>query len=370
MVIYYNISVMYCKFRCYILSCTGNYNNNIFTGKRKEFFVMFQKKFLAAAAVIVIAGIIAASFFFEKNKTDISETGIFVMDTYCTISLDSSETDKVSSLLYELEKSFDCFDDKSDISKINCGADLDENSEAGRLILESLALQERYKGGVDITSGSLTRLWDITGDDPHVPSEQEIQNALKSIGQENICRENGFISLENGTQLDLGAVAKGYALDRVKELLDETDASCGVISMTSSMLLYGEKENGESFRIAVKGAGDSEIIGTAETDSCFVSSSGSYERFFTDENGRTYSHILDPTTGYPIETDLAAVTVFCQSGIMSDYLSTMIFMGGTDNIEKHLRADEYKIAAADINGNIYVSPGLDFTENKTGGKEK
>lgn len=351
------------------ISILTTYYNIIFTQKRKEFFVMFKKIFLCIGSVI-IAAVIAVSFFFEKNRKDISETGIFVMDTYCTISLDSRETDRVSALLYDLEKQFDSYDENSSISRLNRGIPLDEKSDAGRLILECISLSDKYRGGVDITAGSLTRLWDITGDSPHVPEEMEIKKALSTVGIDNICRENGSISLENGAQLDLGAAAKGYALDRVKALLDETDTSYGVVSMTSSMLLYGEKEKGEPFRTAVRGAGNNEILGTAETESCFVSSSGSYERYFTDENGNTYSHILDTKTGHPIETDLAAVTVFCHSGIMSDYLSTLIFMEGKDNIEKHLHADEYKIVAADINGNIYVSPGLDFTENKTGGKEK
>ncbi|MGN0630226.1 MAG: FAD:protein FMN transferase [Ruminococcus sp.] len=330
---------------------------------------MFKKIFLWVGSVI-IAAVIAVSFFFYRERKDISETGIFVMDTYCTISLDSRETDRVSALLYDLEKQFDSFDENSDISRLNRGIPLDEKSEAGRLILECISLSDKYRGGVDITAGSLTRLWDITGDNPRVPEERELQKALSSVGMENICRENGLISLENGAQLDLGAAAKGYALDRVKDILDETDTSYGVVSMTSSMLLYGEKKNGEPFRIAVRGENEGEILGTAETESCFVSSSGSYERYFTDENGSAYSHILDTKTGYPIETDLAAVTVFCQSGIMSDYLSTLIFMEGKDNIEKHLHADEYKIVAADKDGNICVSEGLRFTENKTGGKEK
>lgn len=146
----------------------------------------------------------------------------------------------------------------------------------------------------------------------------------------------------------------------MKELLDEDEVSYGVVSMTSSMLLYGEKPDGEPFRIAVRGAEDGEILGTAEVQSCFLSTSGGYERFFTDDSGKTYSHILDTKTGYPVETDLTTVTVFCENGLLSDYLSTLIYMGGTASLEEHLNADEYKLVAADNDGNIYVSDGLVF----------
>ena len=132
--------------------------------------------------------------------------------------------------------------------------------------------------------------------------------------------------------------------------------------MTSSMLLYGEKPEGEPFRIAIRGADDGEILGTVETDSCFLSTSGGYERFFTDENGKNYSHILDSVTGYPVETDLETVTVFCENGLLSDYLSTLIYMDGTKSIGKHLSSDEYKLVAADNDGNVYVSDGLVFIQ--------
>ncbi len=328
---------------------------------------MFKKIFWrfgeAIIAIVLLAVLIPVSCAIDKIEEDISETGIFVMDTYCEITLSGGDTDTVSDLLYELEDCFDRYDEKSGISVLNAGGTVSENTYTGKFLTETLALQEKYKGGVDITSGALTRLWNITGDDPHVPSEKDIKAALETTGSEHIHLTDEGFTLDDGTEIDTGAAAKGYALDCVKELLDEDEVSYGVVSMTSSMLLYGEKPEGEPFRIAVRGAEDGEILGTVETGSCFLSTSGGYERFFTDENGKTYSHILDTETGYPVETDLAAVTVFCQNGLLSDYLSTLIYMDGTKSIEKHLNADEYKLVAADKDGNIYVSDGLVFIDD-------
>ncbi len=327
---------------------------------------MFHKKFFIAAGAVILAGSIITSLILYKNKsTGVYRKDIFVMDTYCDIKLDCEETDETANILYELENQFDCHNESSDISQLNSGLSIDKNTETGEIISKSLELQTEYQGGVDITAGSLTALWDITGDNPHVPEKQELENVLPSIGAEHIHIYNNSISLDNGTAIDLGAVAKGYALDKIKEYLDSTDTSYGTVSMTSSMLLYGEKPDGKPFRVAVSGAEDNEIIGYIETQGgFFISSSGAYERYFTDEYGNTYSHILDPETGYPVETDLEAVTVICKSGIESDYLSTLIFMSGTDNIDKYLHSDEYKIAAADSDGNLYVSDGLNFTEKE------
>lgn len=326
---------------------------------------MFHKKIFVTISALIIAGFITASFIYKNKNIDIYNKGIFVMDTYCDIKLDIDETVTTANILYELENKFDRNNKNSDTSYINSGLPLNKNTETGKLISQSLALQEKYQGKVDITSGKLIALWNITGDKPHVPTEWEIKNVLSTIGSEHIHMYYDNIYLDNGSLLDFGSVAKGYSLDKVKEYLDSTNTSYGVISMTSSILLYGEKPDGDPFKLAVRGAKGNDIIGFIETQGgVFISSSGAYERYFTDENGNTYSHILDPETGYPVSTDLEAVTVLCNSGIESDYLSTLIYMGGTDNIEKHLHSDEYKIVAVDNNKKIYVSDGLDFTEEK------
>ncbi len=333
---------------------------------------MFQKNFLKyagfTAAIIAAAAICAVSCSADRNRTKLSHTGIFAMDTYCDIKVTGADSSVVSNVIYTLEKELDSFNPESTVSILNSGGTALQSSEAGDVITRCLTLQEAFPGGVDITAGRLTSLWDITGENPHVPEEWEITEALDTIGSEKIFNLNGNISLAEGTALDLGAVAKGYVLDKVQQKLLETKAQCAVVSTTSSMLLYGSKPDGTDFEITVRGAKDGEILGTALVGSCFLSTSGGYERYFRDDNGKTYSHILDTKTGYPVETDLATVTVFCNSGIMSDYLSTLIYMEGTANISRHLQSEEYELVAADIDGNIYVSPGLHFiyeTEENT-----
>lgn len=327
---------------------------------------MFKKIFWrygeAVIAAVLLAVLITVSCAVDRMEEETSEAGIFVMDTYCEITLTGGDAVTASDLLYELEDCFDMYDESSGISVLNAGGTVSENTYTGDFLKKTLALQDEYKGGVDITAGGLIKLWDISGENAHVPDEAEIKAVLETIGTEHVHLTPEGYTLDAGTEIDTGAAAKGYALDCIKELLDKDEVSCGVVSMTSSMLLYGEKPEGEPFRIAVRGAEDGEILGTAEVGSCFLSTSGGYERFFTDENGKTYSHILDTKTGYPAETDLATVTVFCGSGLLSDYLSTLIYMEGTGSIEKHLNADEYKLVAADNDGNIYVSDGLVFIQ--------
>ncbi|MBQ8687431.1 MAG: FAD:protein FMN transferase [Ruminococcus sp.] len=327
--------------------------------------MVFQKKFfrylLCIAGGLALAAVCVISFLHDRQpETDLSEQNIFVMDTYCEISVQDGKASAVSRLLYELEDALDAFDAESDITRLNTGGVLDADSAAGDVIQKSLALQEQEKGGVDITAGALTRLWGITTENPHVPTEQERREVLQTIGAAHVHISDGKITLDAGTQIDLGAVAKGYALDCAAELLREQGVPYGKISLTSSMLLYGEKPDGTPFTVAIRDPDGAGTLGTVQTDSCFLSTSGGYERFFTAEDGTKYSHILSTESGYPIETDLTTVTVFCDSGLLSDYLSTRIYMGGTAALEEHLHAEEYKIVAADTAGRLYVSDGLAF----------
>lgn len=217
---------------------------------------------------------------------------------------------------------------------------------------------------MDLTVGQLTALWGITTDTPHVPTAAELEPVLKTISPDHVTAADGTVSLTDGAQLDCGAVGKGYSLDCVKEALDQSGtAGYGTVSMTSSILCYGEKPDGKPFQIEIRDPSGDGTLGTVSTDSCFLSTSGGYERYFIADDGKQYCHILDPKTGMPAESDLTTVTVFCDSGLQSDFLSTLIWLEGTEHLEEHLHAEDYQIVAQDQSGKLYVSDGLHFTPN-------
>ena len=229
---------------------------------------------------------------------------------------------------------------------------------------ETAALQKRFGDSVDLTVGQLTTLWGITTDTPHVPTAAELEPVLKTISPDHVTAADGTVTLTDGAQLDCGAVGKGYSLDCVKEALDQSDtAGYGTVSMTSSILCYGEKPDGKPFQIEIRDPSGDGTLGTVSTDSCFLSTSGGYERYFIADDGKQYCHILDPKTDMPAESDLTTVTVFCDRGLQSDFLSTLIWLEGTEHLEEHLHAEDYQIVAQDQSGKLYVSDGLHFTPN-------
>ena len=145
---------------------------------------------------------------------------------------------------------------------------------------ESIELTKKY-GGADISAGAVTARWNVTGEEPRVPEQSEIQTALSAVGYENIKLSGSECVLENGTQIDVGCDGKGFALDEVKKLLDSEKADCAVVSFGSSTLLYGQKPDKTDFKVAVTDPFDDDNICLSFTSGGgFVSTSGGYERYF------------------------------------------------------------------------------------------
>ena len=287
---------------------------------------------------------------------------IWVMDTACVMTLSDGDTQAVSTLLETLDADLDCYDTESAVSRLNEAGTLSDNDALYALVQKTQSLQNRFGAKTDLTIGAVTTLWGIATDTPRVPSQTELECALKTVSPAHLTAKNGTISLTDGALLDCGAVAKGYGLDCVKQQLDEMgETAYATISMTSSILFYGEKPGGTPFTVEIRNPNGDGILGTVSTDACFLSTSGGYERYFTADDGNRYCHILDPETGMPAESDLTTVTVFCDSGVQSDFLSTLIWLEGTDGMQRHLQAEDYQLVAQDEDGTLYVSEGLDFT---------
>ncbi len=222
-------------------------------------------------------------------------------------------------------------------------------------------------GALDVTVGSVTRLWDIDGwavgetTDFKLPTELELGNALVATGFEKVNVSDGKIYLPEDINLDLGAVGKGIACDKVYAFLEEKEAVTGaVISIGGSILTYGEKPDGSSWKVAIqhpREEGESIAVLQLMGNWC-VSTSGDYERY-VERDGIRYHHILDPKTGYPADSGLISVTIVSESGILSDALSTACFILGMDaglSLAKNFGAQALLI---DKNLNVYMTEGMD-----------
>ena len=339
----------------------------------------------------------------EYSKTD------FVMSTVLSEKIYGTKdvTQDIKEELDKLEKDqLSWREDHSVVSKINAdaqkGIKTKLDSDMTSWVEDSLELAKRSNGAFDPTIGRLTRLWNIEGDNPKVPSKQEIKNTLEDTGytkihlekvesqntantKKNVDKDIKDITAKNKETsedtsqntntnesvssiyigdkctLDLGAVGKGIACDVVQDYLKkQKEVSGAVIAVGGSILLYGSKADGSDWNVAVQNprGQDGEAMGVLSlSGTTNVSTSGDYEKYFM-QDGKRYHHILDPSTGYPADSGLISVTIVSDSGLLSDGLSTACFVLGKEKGEKLLETYGAEGVFIDQNKKVTVTKGL------------
>ncbi len=330
---------------------------------------MNRTAFTAAAAAVAMCFVSGCSAFSAPPATEM----IFVMDTVTEITLSDGNVAEISALLNSLDREFSMYDGK--LAELN-GQECEKteiSEDLGRVISESIELSGKYGDETDITAGAVTALWNVSSGSPYVPTAEEAKKAAESTGYDKISVERTdsgyFLTKPKNVLIDLGATGKGYACDRVYDFLRGTDVEYGIVSLGSSSLLYGAKPDGKPFYTEIRNPDDGKPLGTVATGQCFVSTSGGYERFF-EADGQKYIHIFDTKTGYPAETDLTSVTVFSEeNGLLTDFMATEIFIGGTQKLGKYLNNPEFTVIAADKDKKLYVSDRLNFSLNPDSGFE-
>ena len=224
---------------------------------------------VACAAALMVCGAVLMHL---DKKPD--EATFFAMDCPCTAAVYGGDAEQVKERIKALEKLYSPYEEGSEISRLNESGRLELSEETAQLVKESIELTKKY-GGADISAGAVTELWNVTGEEPRVPEQSEIQTALSAVGYENIKLSGSECVLENGTQIDVGCDGKGFALDEVKKLLDSEKADCAVVSFGSSTLLYGQKPDKTDFKVAVTDPFDNDNTCLSFTSGGgFVSTSG------------------------------------------------------------------------------------------------
>lgn len=276
------------------------------------------------------------------QKSAYKDTVFLGMDTYITLRLPQGDASDARmeeiavgcrDIVADLEGKLSCHDPASEVSALNNGVQLLFDADETFLSVWQTAMQTSTltDGAYDPTLGTLTELWNINGGGP-VPPTAAITEALKHTGIEGFHIDGTTVTKDDvQTKIDLGGIAKGYALQEVLRYLNATEIPYGIVSMGGNIGVYGEKTDGTPYKIGIKDPKNtSSVVGYLSVGSGFVSVSGSYERYFV-ENGKSYHHILDPKTGYPAESGLLSVAVWTQNGAAADALSTALFVMGLED---------------------------------------
>lgn len=257
----------------------------------------------------------------------------YACDTVVTITAYAPQktVDEALTLCTAYESVLSKTRENSDIYALNHagGAPVTVQNETVEVLRLALEIGERSGGAFDVTIAPLSALWDFRAEEPSVPDARLLSEAGKRVDYQNVTIEGNTVTLQNGTELDLGGVAKGYIADRVAEYLTEQGVSAFCINMGGNVVTHGRKPNGALWTIGIRDPNgtpeQSEEVLSAENAA--IVTSGNYERFFLLDGVR-YHHILDPKTGMPVQNGLASVTIVGTESALCDALSTACFVLG------------------------------------------
>ena len=290
---------------------------------------------------------------------------IFAMDTYMSLAAYGEQAQEALAAaareINRLEQELSRTVETSDIWQLNESGSAAVSEETAALLQSAAEYSEKTGGLFDVTVAPLVSLWGITTDSPRVPAESEINALLPLVGSGHVHIDGTAVSLDDGCAVDLGGIAKGYASDRVAEILREYAVTGGAVSLGGNVYVCGHKPDGSRWSVAVQDPKSTgEYAMTLELTDVFAVTSGGYQRHFTAEDGTEYQHILDPRTGRPAVTDLLSVTVIGQNGTMADAYSTALYVMGEQAACDFWRQSggEFELVLITSDGRVLYTPGL------------
>ncbi|MBS5633747.1 MAG: FAD:protein FMN transferase [Clostridiales bacterium] len=255
---------------------------------------------------------------------------------------------------------------QSEIAAINENAGVQPVEVSQRtfdLLQRAKELSEQSDGAFDITIAPVVELWGITSDHPHVPTDEELAQAMALMGLEDLVLDEEACTAyltRPGMAIDLGGIAKGWTADQLREYARELGAERGYVSLGGNLMIIGERPDGDPFKFGLRDPqGDaSTYLGTVTLeDGCTMATTGGYERYF-EEDGIRYHHVLDPRTGYPADSDLLSVAVISKDGTLADYLSTTLFVQGLEAAKAAAGSEDYALVMVDQENNVWISGSL------------
>ncbi|MBQ6856600.1 MAG: FAD:protein FMN transferase [Lachnospiraceae bacterium] len=335
---------------------------------------MTQKKSIwpAAFGAFLLAGILAVGSGYNRNHSTVNpmERTDFLLNTFVNIKIydskDPAVLDEAFALCRDYEERLSRTLENSEIYKLNHRnpdeREFELSDETAKLMEKALHYCKISDGAFDITIEPASSLWDFTSEDPQLPDPDQLTEAIQKTGYENLVLEGNTLTfLSPDTRIDLGAIAKGYIADQIKEYLLSQNVSSAIINLGGNVLCIGSRPNSEPFRIGLQKpfAEREETFSTANVNDLSVVTSGVYERHFII-NGTNYHHILNPKTGYPYDNGLISVSILSEHSADGDGLSTTCFSLGLEQGMKLINSlDGVYGCFIDEDYNVYYSDGME-----------
>lgn len=271
--------------------------------------------------------------------------------------------------IIRIEDLISSWDQKSETSRINRNAGIaavEVSKELFDLIFRAQQISKLSSGAFDLTFAAIDKLWNFDGKESEMPNPDTLKASVFNIGYQLIELDEESLTVflpKKGMKIGFGAIGKGYAADRAKQLLVERGVLGGIINASGDMNTWGTKPDGSSWTIGiVNPMNNKKVFSWFSLEHNAVVTSGDYEKF-TQINGRRYSHIIDPRTGIPSQ-GIVSCTVFAGKAELADAIATAIFVMG---VESGLflidQLPDIEAILIDDSGIIHRSKNIEIEEN-------
>lgn len=266
-----------------------------------------------------------------------------VMDTYVSVTIyDPAISQEQAYALIDssftefrrVEAAMTDYADTSEVGIVNVRAGKDTvtvSEELAELLKTSISFSEQSNGAFDVSVGPIVKAWNFLSPEPIVLSKSKLENLRQFVDYKKIIIDGNSVFLNRiGMRIDLGAIAKGYAVDKVIEILKRKGIKNTIVDLGGNLAVWWEGTHALYSAVAEilvrHPRKEGKFFGSLKVGTCGVSTSGDYQRYFINDNIR-YHHIIDPATGYPAN-DVVSVTIVADDAMTADALSTTIFVLG------------------------------------------
>jgi thiamine biosynthesis lipoprotein len=276
----------------------------------------------------------------------------------------TADIDLAISEITRIEKLISSWDSNSQTSEINRNAGIKPvivDGELFELISRSLSISKLTDGAFDISYASMDNIWKFDGSMTQMPSRVAIKASVEKVGYENIVlnlSKSSVFLKDKGMKIGFGAIGKGYAADKAKSLLIKKGVVSGIINASGDMNTWGTQINGEEWKVAITNPLDkNKAFALLPITNGAVVTSGNYEKQVSF-NGKRYSHIIDPRTGYP-SSAIISVTVFAPKAELADALATSVFVMGKEvGLNRINQLPNIECIIIDEKGELFMSNNI------------
>jgi len=269
-----------------------------------------------------------------------------------------------------IEKMISSWDSTSETSEIIKYAGIKPvkvDKELFDLIERAIKISELTDGAFDISYASMDKIWKYDGSMKSLPTEEEISNSVQKVGYRNITldpvKQTVFLKM-SGMRIGFGAIGKGYAADKAKQLLISKGVKAGIMNASGDLCTWGTQPDGSSWMVGITNPlNKNKVFSWFPLDNNAVVTSGNYEKYVVF-NGIKYTHIIDPRTGWPAH-GLTSVSIFAPKAELADALATSVFVMGLEpgiNFINQLPGIECVII--DDQGKIFKSENIKLNSTK------